>query len=123
MRSNKFWFISLGGVVIVSAIITLLLGQMSTSRAHIYQNGTLVNTVDLNAVTEPYTITVVRDGGTNIVAVEHGRIRILTADCPSGMCVRRGWISGGVTPIICLPHRLVITLVGGDDSGIDAVVG
>ena len=109
--------------MLLSAITALLFRQAPMSRVHIYQNGTLIETVELYTVTEPYTITVDHDEGTNIIAVEQGRVRVLTADCPNRMCVRRGWISGGVVPIVCLPHRLVISLEGSGDSDIDAIVG
>ena len=34
------------------------------------------------------------------------------------------WLEGGATPIVCLPHRLVITLVsGGSEDALDAVSG
>ena len=83
----------------------------------------LTETVKLTAVTEPYTISIETGGGTNVIAVEQGRIRILQASCPDGTCVQQGWISGGRTPIVCLPHRLVIQLEGNGDAGIDAIVG
>ena len=125
--SSILWGVVLIGIVAVAAVIVLLLRQAPASYAHIYHVSVLVDTVNLAAVAEPYTITVDSDtgtdGGINIIAVESGRIRMLTADCPDESCVRQGWISGGVMPIVCLPHRLVITFEGGDDSDIDALVG
>ena len=122
MRSNRFWLLVLGAVVIVSAITALLFWQESASYAHIYKHGVLTETVSLNAVTQPFTLTFEDSLGTNVVEVERGRIRMLQADCPDRTCVRQGWASGIATPIVCLPHRLVITFEGGS-ADIDAVVG
>jgi len=127
MKSNKFWFIVLGGIVVLSAIIALLIGQAPMSHtpagfANIYQNGALTETVNLAAVTKPYIIDITGNNGFNRLEVESGHIRVLEADCPDGICKRQGWVSGGMIPIVCLPHRLVITFDGGE-AGVDAVVG
>ena len=75
-------------------------------------------------ITKIIPITVETSGNKNVIAVEQGRIRMLSADCPDGSCVRQGWISGGIFPIVCLPNRVVITLEHGDNrSNVDAVVG
>ena len=58
-------------------------------------------------------LTLEEEGGSNTVQVEKGRIRVSEADCPDQICVNQGWISGGAVPIVCLPHRLMIEIVGG----------
>jgi len=124
LKSNRFWLIILGGIVIISAFIAFLLWQVPASYAYIYHDGRLTETVNVAAVTDPFTITVENGGDKNVIAVEQGRIRMLSADCPDGICVRQGWISGGAFPIVCLPNRVVITLEGATGgSGVDAVVG
>ena len=45
--------------------------------------------------------------------MEKGRIRVSKADCPDQICANQGWISDGAVPIICLPHKLMIEIVGG----------
>lgn len=91
--------------------------------ARITLDGELVEEIDLSAVTEPYTFTLEGPGGfTNTIQVEHGRIRVLEAGCPDQVCVNQGYISDGTVPIVCLPNRLVIEIVGGGDS-LDAAAG
>lgn len=91
--------------------------------ARITLDGELVEEIDLSAVTEPYTFTLEGPGGfTNTIEVEHGRIRVLEAGCPDQVCVNQGYISDGTVPIVCLPNRLVIEIVGGGDS-LDAAAG
>ena len=123
VKSNKFWFAVLGAIIITSAAATLMLRQAPATLALVHSNGTLVERLDLAGAAEPYSITVGSDSGFNVISVELGRIRISDADCPDGSCIRQGWISGGVTPIVCLPHRLVISLEGGGTQDVDAVVG
>ena len=54
--------------------------------------------------------------------MEQGRIRVSQADCPDQVCVDQGWIADGTVPIVCLPHKLVIEIVGGG-SAFDAAAG
>ena len=123
MRSNKIWICTLGGVLIISVVAVVLLRQGPANRANIYLDGELIKTVDLSAVAEPYTFMVESEAGTNIISVENGKIRVSDADCPDGSCIRQGWISGGATPIVCLPHKLVIELENKAPPDVDAIVG
>ena len=122
LKSNRFWLFVLVGVVMASAVVALLLGRVTVNYARIYKAGELTEVVNLSVVTEPYSIVLHDDLGLNVVEVEPGRVSISKSDCPDGICVRQGWISGGLVPIVCLPNRVIITLDGGD-SDVDAEVG
>lgn len=99
----------------------LLSGRSPGAAAKIRQDGELLRTIDLTAVDQPYDFTVTAaDGGVNVVEVEQGRIRVSQADCPDQVCVRQGWIATDAAPVVCLPHGLVIEIVGA--GGPDAVV-
>lgn len=45
------------------------------------------------------------------------------ADCPTQDCVHTGTVSRGGQSIVCLPARVVVTLRGESDDGVDVVVG
>ena len=103
--------------VAVSAAVLLFRGGPAESRvARITQDGVLLEEIDLEAVGEAYSFTLEDGNGTNTVQVERGRIRVSEADCPDQVCVNRGWISDGTVPIICLPHKLMIEIVGGEGA-------
>ena len=129
MKTNKFWFLILGGIVLVASVATVLIWRTPTAYARIYKDGELTEVVNIAAVTEPFGLLV--DGsdadtvsrGYNYLEVEHGRIRVQRADCPDGICVRQGWVSGGLLPIVCLPNRLVVIFDGGSGLDVDAVAG
>ncbi|MBR0164903.1 MAG: NusG domain II-containing protein [Lachnospiraceae bacterium] len=61
------------------------------------------------------------DGGENILVIENGKAYVADADCPDGLCVRQGAIFRDGESIICLPHRIVITVEGGEDAPVDAI--
>lgn len=53
----------------------------------------------------------VRDGFT-VVEVSHGRARIRSSPCPSGTCVRTGWISNTGQAAVCMPEGVSIEVTG-----------
>ena len=90
--------------------------------ARIYQDGVLIREIDLDSLSAPLTFTVEFQGRTNTITAQPGRIRVESADCPDQVCVDQGWISDGTVPIVCLPHKLVIEIVGGAEA-LDAAAG
>ncbi len=95
------------------------------STARITLDGREIRRIDLSAVTEPYEFDVESAAGVNRVRVEPGRISVISADCPDGVCVAHGPISKSGSPIVCLPHRLVIEILRekGREAAPDAEIG
>lgn len=124
MKSNRFWAVLLGALLALSLVGSFwaLRGRGGTIAA-VYQNGTLLRTIDLAAGEAPYTFSVTGPAGENVIEVERGRVRVRSADCPDQVCVRQGWISTGAVPIVCLPNQLVIQIETGEGGGIDGVSG
>lgn len=60
----------------------------------------------------------------NLISVSDGRVVVEAADCKDQICVRHKPVSSRGESIICLPHRLVVEIVGDDTSGesLDGVV-
>ena len=85
------------------------------TRAALYIDGELYDTIDLAAVAAPYERTVQSEWGWNTIRVSHGAIQVVDADCPGHDCVEQGAISDGAIPIVCLPHRLVIEIEQDDE--------
>lgn len=87
--------------------------------ARVVSDGKLIRQIDLDAVAQEYSFTVECDGGYNVVTVKNGDIRVSDADCPDHICMQTGWLSSSGAPIVCMPHKLVISFEGGTDA--DAV--
>ena len=123
LRSNRFWIILLCIVVMLSLVSIFALRHGAGYFARIYQDGVLIEAINLSETSDPQTITLQSDRGTNVIFAEYRRIRMLEADCPDGSCVRQNWVSSGMVPIVCLPHRIVIEIHGDSGESVDAVVG
>lgn len=49
-------------------------------------------------------------GGRNHLIIHDGYAKIDEADCPDILCVKQGTISKTGETIVCLPHRVVVTI-------------
>ncbi len=96
----------------------LLLRPKGDLRAEIWLDGVLVETVDLAALTEEREI-VVNEHVTVLAAP--GRVKVLHSDCPDRLCEKMGWSSSPAKPIICLPNRVTVAVLGGGEE-MDAVL-
>lgn len=61
------------------------------------------------------------NGGTNILCVKDKEAYLVDANCPDHLCVKQGKISKNGETITCLPNKLTITVVGGQDSSVELV--
>ncbi len=93
----------------IIAIICRLPSSKEQLTAYIYQNGELIQSIDLNNVPSDYTFTITSPNGNyNEISVKQGGIAIIDADCPHKLCVSLGYADSSLLPIVCLPHNLVI---------------
>jgi hypothetical protein len=63
------------------------------------------------------------DSSYNLLVIEEGTVTMEAADCRDQICVHHIPISGSGESIICLPHKLVVTVNGkqDDDNALDGV--
>ena len=97
-------------------------GETDHPVARITWDGEVVEEIELDRVGRGYSFTLENQEGSNTISVEQGRIRVAQADCPDQVCVDQGWIADGTVPIVCLPHGLVIEIVGGEEP-LDGAAG
>lgn len=120
--NKKIIILSVLTALIAAAGIAVWLIMLNAPRndpaAEIYLNGELIRTVSL---AEDCEFTVECESGYNTVTVRGGSVAVTDADCPDKVCMHTGAISGGAVPIVCLPHRLEIRIIDGDDS-VDAAI-
>lgn len=52
------------------------------------------------------------DGLVNVITVENGAVYMKEANCRDGLCIRQGKMKNAAKTIVCLPHKLVVSLEG-----------
>ena len=100
--ANRILFSDPGTIVEVSVI-----DQQS--------NKTLLKTFDLSEnitypiITNPNTDENVE--GTNLLVIQDHNVWIAEANCPNQDCVKQGKISMNGEMLVCLPHRMTVSIV------------
>ena len=125
LGKNRFWLLLFFLLLLIFSCIAYYFGQVEQEHcvAHIYQDGALIDTVDLAQVKKEQQILVkAKNGGSNTVCIAPGKICVQDATCPDHVCVQQGWIHDGVYPIVCLPNKLVIRIESDSDSTVPDIM-
>lgn len=83
--------------------------KVKDSAAYIYLNGEVIRKIKLHE-DDNYTFEIKTEYGSNTIVVKDGKIGVLDADCPDKICVHTPYISDGIQPIVCMPHKLIIQI-------------
>ena len=81
-------------------------------------NGSVLHSVSLGSVKEPYELTTPTDPETVILISPDG-IEFKSSGCDNQLCVKSGKLTRKGAAAVCLPARVVITLTG--QGGVDAI--
>lgn len=100
-------------VVVLLVIGFVIMGIMQLLKQ---EGGEAVVTVDGEEIASysldkngSYEITGV-DGGKNTLVIEDGQAYMSQADCPDELCVKTGRVQYDGETIVCLPHKVVVTI-------------
>lgn len=97
---------------------TKLKKNYNITYAEITIGGKLYKRVALTGHKEEETIEVDTKWGNNIVFVKDEQIAMIDADCSDKLCLEQGYISKPGESIVCLPHRVMIQVIGENDDDI-----
>lgn len=126
----KMKFLKKGDIIVASVILAVCAvlflalyvfnGNMG-SYVEIEQNGVVIHTMplDTNAVFN------IESGGkvTNTVEVKNGSVSVTYADCPDQICVNHAPINLSGESIICLPNKVVVSVVEANGNVINEIDG
>ena len=71
---------------------------------------------------EEQTITIGEGDTKNIIEIKGGKAYMKEASCPDQLCVDQNEISFDKESIICLPNKVVITVISDVESELDGVI-
>ena len=121
MRINVIAVLVITALALAAATAANALGNAVDARTAVIQDA------DGNSFTMPLSqddvLTVASSAGTNVIEVQSGKVRVSEADCPNQDCVDQGWISNAGQQIVCLPHKLVVSITDEDAASAYDVVG
>lgn len=114
-------FILFGILLLVcgALFLFLFLNKKEGNRVVAQQDGKIILELSL----EDDGTYVIEDGKfLNELVIEDGMAYMKSANCKDLVCVHHGAISKVNETITCLPHKLIVYVVGEDISEVDAVV-
>ena len=107
--------IILAAVIVVIAVAGLLFinaTKVQGNRVVVKIDGEVTQSYSLSENVEFEIKTGKNNENINIVVIENGKVRVTDADCPDGICKEYRAISYVGQTIVCLPHKVVVEIVG-----------
>ncbi len=109
--------------VILAIAFTILLFNILYARngdvVQVSVDGRVVKELPLSEDTE-YVIEGI-ENGENVIIIKDRLCYMKSADCPDKLCMKQGKIEKTGQTIICLPHKVWITVKGKESEEIDSV--
>jgi hypothetical protein len=100
--------IAIGIIAIVILFKTLWLGE-AANKVQIRAGSEIFSTLSLN---QQRTLAVPGPLGNTIVAIDHGKVRIVSDPSPRQYCVKQGWLEQAGQIAMCLPNQVSVELLG-----------
>lgn len=107
MKKNDIILVTVVGIIAVIMTIIFLVTKETGNR--------VIITVDSKKYKEVYLkdndeFLIETDEGYNKVIIKDGKVWVEEADCENHLCISQGKISNSNETIVCLPHKLIITV-------------
>ena len=116
MKKNDWILVA---VILVLAgigfVIYTCLGKQTAGIVKVTVDGELYGTYSLEKEQE------IKINDTNYLVIKDSQADMIEADCPDQICVEHMSISKNKETIVCLPNKVIVEIVGGEDDEIDTV--
>ena len=103
----------LGGALALFLFVT----RQDGGTARVQIDGKTVMELPLDEDTQ---VTLGEGAHTNILVIQAGTAQVIEASCPDQVCVTQGAIRYAGESIVCLPHKLIVAIEGGEPNDVDA---
>ena len=114
MKKGDFVIVFLVLLIIAGSIVsTLLFANDTPAKVTVTVAGEKMQEFSLDKDIE---VKLETENGYNILKIEDGKADIISADCYSNDCVHQGTISKNGEMIVCLPHKLVVTITSNTEG-------
>ena len=118
-RKNDIILVAVIGLVAILLWLGIYLTQNEGAYAYVTVKNVEYGKYPLDTDTEIR----IGDGSTyNILVIKDGKAEVTEASCPDKLCVHQGKVHYDGQSMICLPNKVVVEIVGGEQSKVDAVV-
>lgn len=110
-------------IVVIFLSVCALIGyrlfyHQSGNFVQITVDGKIYNELPLD---EDNVIIIEGKGGTNKLSIHNGYADMTDADCPDKLCVKQKKIHYNGESLICLPHKVVVTVISDKENQLDGI--
>ena len=105
-------------ILLIAVIFILPIKNTQNITAEIIVDGTLEHSINLNDISEEYTLEL-KNG--IIISADKNEISVISSDCYGKNCINCGRLTKAGDMAVCIPNKTVIRLSGTQNSGPDAV--
>ena len=119
-RNDLIFIAAVLALVAVGAAALLFL-RREGSTVQVEVNGTVTGTYPLSVDREVEIVTGENGEERNLLVIKDGKATVTFATCPAGICAAHKPISREGESIVCLPHKVVITVIGGSGEEPDVI--
>lgn len=110
-----------GGILVIALLAILFINLTKTEggKVVISVNGEVYKTLPLE---EDTTLTIGdKQSNYNVLEIKNGKVTMTEANCPDKLCVKHRGIHYSHESIVCLPHKVVVEIQGGEQSDLDVI--
>ena len=116
MKKNIIFIISFSAAAFFCVLYILFGNGNGGDKVNIYADGSLYKSVKTApSDAEAFTVEIETENGHNTVIIGKSYAAMQSADCPDKLCVKQGKIHGKSEPIVCLPHKVVVSFSADDE--------
>lgn len=117
MNKSDIYLIIFIVLVGLSILLYINFNKEEADTALVFYEDNLILSIDLN-INDTYVV----EGllGEVEIEVKDKKVRVVKENSPRNICSKEGYISDSSRPLICLPNKIVIKIVGNDK--VDEVV-
>lgn len=101
-------------LILAAAVVSLVLISVLREDGEVAVVTVDGDEVGRYSLSENVETEIVTENGKNVLCIKDGQADVTFADCPDGICSAHRPIDKSGETIVCLPHKLVISIVGGE---------
>lgn len=111
-----------GDFIIILSVVLLVVGSVATTLLLSGNAPAKVTVTVAGEKTQEFPLDkdietkIETENGYNVLKIEDGKADIISADCYSNDCVHQRKISKNGEMIVCLPHKLVVTITSNTEG-------
>ncbi len=103
-------------IIIFFSLIAILILPNNSSQDELQIKLIVENKEYRYNISDSQTLTVTGKLGETVIEIKDGKIRFVSSPCPHKHCVKTGFIENKNEGIICLPNKVSVFIISGENK-------